>query len=57
MILPCEDNLLRRVALERASYRCGRYDYLPRDIESGYTDIVEKELTLLKRLDLLRQEL
>ncbi len=57
MILPCEDNLLRRIATERTSYRCGRYDNLPRDIESALTDIIEKELGLLKKLDMLKRDL
>ncbi len=57
MILPCEDNLLRRITLERPGFRCGRYDYLPRDIEAAVTDIIEKEITLLRRLDILKKDL
>lgn len=57
MILPCEDNFLRRVTMERASFRCGRYDHLPRDIESAFTDIIEKELNLLRRLDMLKKDM
>ena len=33
MVLPCEDNLLRNMTLDRPSARIGRYDHLPRDIE------------------------
>ena len=57
MILPCEDNFLRRLTLDRPSYRCGRFDYLPRDIEKALTDIIERELSLLKRLDMLKKDL
>lgn len=57
MILPCEDNFLRRITLERTSFRCGRYDYLPRDIEAALADIIKKELSLLKRLDMLKKDL
>jgi hypothetical protein len=57
MILPCEDNLLRRLATDRTSYRCGRFDNLPRDIERALTDIIERELALLKKLDMLKKDL
>jgi len=46
MLLPCEDNLLRRIVQERPSYRVGRYDYLPRDIEGALTSVIERELDL-----------
>jgi len=46
MLLPCEDNLLRNITLDRPSARFGRFDYLPRDIETAITDIIEKELDL-----------
>lgn len=57
MILPCEDNLLRNVTLDRPSYRIGRYDYLPRDIENSLTDIIVKEIDLYRRVDILKREL
>jgi len=41
MLLPCEDNTLRRIVLDRPAFRCGRYDYLPRDIERSFTDIID----------------
>lgn len=40
MILPCEDNLLRRITLDRVAMRVGRYDNLPRDIEGAFADLL-----------------
>ena len=57
MLLPCEDNLLRKITQERLSYRVGRYDYLPRDIENALTSVIEKELDLQRKLDILKREL
>lgn len=34
-----------------------RYDFLPRDIERGLTDILERELDFLRRLDSLKADL
>jgi hypothetical protein len=55
--LPCEDNLLRRIAADRVSYRIGRYDHLPRDIESSLASIIEQELNLARKLESLKREL
>jgi hypothetical protein len=57
MVLPCEDNFLRKLTQERASYRVARYGFLPRDIERGLVDILERELDLLRKLDHLKNEL
>lgn len=57
MLLPCEDNLLRRVTLDRPSQRVGRFDCLPRDIESALTELLEKELDLMRRSDNLKRDL
>lgn len=57
MLLPCEDNILRRLAQERPSYKVGRYDYLPRDIENSLTAVLERELDLHRRLEILKGEL
>lgn len=57
MLLPCEDNILRRLTQERPSYRVGRYDYLPRDIEIALTAVLERELDLQRRLEILKNEL
>ena len=57
MLLPCEDNLLRNLTLDRPARRVGRYDSLPRDIELALLDIFEKEVDLQRRLDILKGEL
>jgi Ca2+-binding EF-hand superfamily protein len=57
MFLPCEDNLLRNVTLDRPSFRVGRYDSLPRDIEFGMLEVIDKELDLMRTQDVLRREL
>lgn len=35
----------------------GRYDYLPRDIEISLASVIEKELDLQRKLDILKGEL
>ena len=57
MLLPCTDNLLRNIALDRPSRFVGRYDSLPYDIERALCDILEKEVDLMRRLDTLRRDL
>jgi Ca2+-binding EF-hand superfamily protein len=57
MLLPCEDNLLRNITLDRPSRRVGRFDSLPRDIELALLDIIEKEIDLQRRLDILKGDL
>jgi|TARA_B110000305_G_scaffold173421_1_gene191651 hypothetical protein len=46
MFLPCEDNLLRNMTLDRPSRRVSRYEMLPRDIELALTNVIEKEIDL-----------
>lgn len=57
MLLPCEDNLLRNITLDRPSRYVGRYDSLPLDIERALLDIFEKEVDLQRRLDILKGDL
>jgi len=57
MFLPCEDNFLRNVTLDRPSGRVGRYDHLPRDIELAITAVIELEIDLQRRLEGLKREL
>jgi predicted glutamine amidotransferase len=57
MLLPCEDNLLRNITLDRPSHRVGRYDNLPRDIESCLTTVMELELNLQRRQEILKGDL
>jgi Ca2+-binding EF-hand superfamily protein len=54
MFLPCEDNLLRNVTLDRPAHHCGRFDRLPHDIEAGMVQVIEQELALMRRQDVLR---
>jgi hypothetical protein len=46
MLLPCEDNLLRTIALDRHAIRVGRFDSLPCDIERALLEVIEHELAL-----------
>ena len=57
MLLPCEDNILRNITLDRPSRRVTRYDQLPRDIELAISNVVEKEIDLQRRLEILKREL
>lgn len=57
MLLPCEDNCLRTITLERHACRVARYENLPLDIERGISGIIEREIELLRRLDNLKREL
>jgi len=41
MLLPCEDNLLRNITLDRPASRVGRYDTLPCDIERALLAVIE----------------
>lgn len=56
-MLPCEDNLLRNMTLDRPSRYVGRYDSLPFDIEKCLLDIFEQEISLQRRLDILKGDL
>jgi Ca2+-binding EF-hand superfamily protein len=57
IVLPCENNVLRHITLDRPSRRITRYDHLPRDIELSITNILEKEVDLARRLEVLKREL
>ena len=57
MLLPCEDNLLRNITIDRPACRVGRFDNLACDIESALLDVIEKEIDLQRRLDILKREL
>lgn len=56
-MLPCTDNLLRNITLDRPSFRVGRFDSLPYDIERCLCEILEKEIDLQRRLDILKRDL
>jgi hypothetical protein len=57
MFLPCEDNLLRNITVDRPATRVGRFDSLPCDIEHALLDVIEKEVDLQRRLDILKRDL
>jgi len=57
VLLPCEDNCLRRLAEDRPALRVARYENLPLDIERGIIAVIESEVSLLRKLDLLKREL
>lgn len=57
MFLPCEDNILRNVTLDRPSRRVGKFDKLPRDIELAMTAVIEKEVDFARKLEILKKEL
>ena len=57
-MLPCEDNLLRSITLDRPHLRrVSRFECLPHDIESAAVEILQKEVDLARRCDMLRREL
>ncbi len=57
MLLPCEDNLLRSMTTDRPVFHVGRFDSLAGDIEAALLDVIEKEIDLQRRLDILKGEL
>jgi Ca2+-binding EF-hand superfamily protein len=57
MLLPCEDNLLRNMTLDRPSRRIARFEHLPRDIELAMVNVLEKEIDLQRKLEVLKREL
>lgn len=57
IILPCEDNFLRRDVQNRPSFRVSRYETLPANMELGLCDLLVEEIKLLRRLETLKREL
>ena len=57
VFLPCEDNLLRNMTLDRPSRRVARFEFLPRDIEIAMTTVIEKEIELQRKLEVLKRDL
>jgi hypothetical protein len=49
MFLPCEDNLLRNMTLDRPARCVGRHEGLPHDIEGSMVEVLELELELMRR--------
>ena len=57
MLLPCTDNVQRNITLNRPSQRVSRFDSLPFDIERALLTIIEKEVDMQRRLDILKSSL
>lgn len=57
MLLPCEDNVLRNITIDRPSIRVGRFEQLPRDIELAMSAVITKEVELSRRLATLKRDL
>lgn len=57
ILLPCEDNVLRNITIDRPSVRVGRFDRLPVDIEHAITAVLEKEVNLARRVEGLKRDL
>lgn len=57
LLLPCEDNNLRKQALARKAYRVSRFDYLPASVETDLARVLVNEINLLTRLDNLKLNL
>jgi Ca2+-binding EF-hand superfamily protein len=57
IVLPCEDNVLRNITIDRPSVRVGRFDRLPVDIEHAVTAVLEKEVNLARRIEGLKRDL
>ena len=57
LLLPCTDNFQRNLTLDRRARHVGPYDSLPFDIERGMVEILQKEIDLQRRLDVLKGSL
>ena len=57
IVLPCEDNVLRNITIDRPSVRVGRFDRLPIDIEHAITAVIEKEVNLARTIEGLKRDL
>lgn len=57
IVLPCDNNDLRMAVQRRPYSRIGRFDTLDYDIESGLSNIINHELDLIYRSDMLIREL
>ena len=57
MILPCEDPALRAEATKRPYSRIGRFDQLPQDVEMGVCRIIQHEVDLMRRIQIIVRDL
>jgi Ca2+-binding EF-hand superfamily protein len=57
ILLPCEDNVLRQRALNRGSYRVGRFERLSFELEYKLNAVLSHEVTMMRKLSLVKNEL
>lgn len=57
MLLPCEENGLRNVTLERYAQRVGRYEYLPAETERALYNVLDQELALQRLLEEMKHDM
>jgi hypothetical protein len=57
LLLPCEDNFLRKNVQERKPLRIGRFDYLPFNQEYFLADLIASEIRYQRRVENLKEEL
>jgi len=55
--LPCEDNVLRNITIDRPSIAVGKFEHLPRDIELALATVIEKEINFQRRIESLKRDL
>lgn len=55
MLLTCEDNYTKDVAIGRYPMRVGRFDRLPADIEFQLQSIIDGELALMREIESLKR--
>jgi len=51
MLLPCEDNILRNVTLDRSHAAIEKLEVLPSDIARGITEILQGEIMYTRNLE------
>ena len=57
MVLPCDDNIMRKEVQARPYSRAGRFDALPHEIEMGLVRIIQHEVDFIRRVAGLSREL
>lgn len=57
MFLPCEDDILRKMVNERPSSTINKKKRLPDKIERAMAKIIEKEIELGRKIEILRRDL
>ena len=48
---------MRNINLDRPSIRVGRFDFVPRDIELSIATVIEKEILLQRKVEVLKRDL